>query len=48
MDDEKTGFVGLGGIGRGRVGFEARPNVPNHGLDHQIIQHDAQHIVGSQ
>lgn len=41
VDGEKPGFTGLGGLGRGSVGFEARPHVLNHGLDHQNIQHGA-------
>ena len=48
MVGEKTGLVGLAGLGKARVGFEAKPNVLNCGLDHQTLQHGAQHIEGSQ
>ena len=48
MNGDKTGFVELAGLGKARVGFEAKSNVLNYGLGHQTIQHDAQHIEGSQ
>ena len=48
MNEEKFGFVELAGWTKARVGFEAKPNVLNCGLDHQTIRHDAQHIEGSQ
>lgn len=48
LDSKRPGFAGWSGLGRERVGFEARPNVLNYGLDYQNIQYGTQHIGGSQ